>query len=400
MNIFRKVFAALIAFLLIPSFSLAQVNLSGIADIEAKKGQQESSPSTNEVQNGNATFLLSRLQLFVDADLDENIFFTSKIEADLHRTTSLNSFRVSLASLTFANLVGGHFNIEAGKILTPFGLYPKLQLSPDNFVIGTPLAYSYYVNISKVRGYFPASARQYAGSDRGNSIIYRGGYFLGITAFGTFFHGDVRYDAAAVNDPLSTGGNDINFNKELAFMGRIAVKPFIWLTLGGSYSRGAFMDQDPINTSLVGNLEAYKQTTYGADFDLDYMYYELRGEYIYNKWRAPYIVNTSPTTYALQALDLSLQNYSFYVEGKINFPFIVGLYLAGRFEQIRFGEIVDPDNPSRIVRWDKNIQRVEAGVGYKLGRGIKLKVTYQINTTDVFPEPQDNVFAAQLSVKF
>ncbi len=392
MNIFRKVFAALIAFLLMPSFSLAQVTLGGIADIEVKKGQRDSNPFTNEVQNANATFLISRLQLFVDADIGENIFFTSKIEANLHRTTSLNSFRVSLASVTFANLIGNHFNLEAGKILTPFGLYPKLQLSPDNFVIGTPLAYFYYVKVSKVRGYFP--------SDREISIIYPGAYYLGVNLFGTFFHGDVRYDAAIVNEPLSNGGNDINFNKEFAFMGRIAVRPFMWLTVGGSYSRGAFMDQHPINASLVENLEAYKQTTYGADFDLNYLYYELRGEYIYNKWRAPYIVNTSPTTYALQALDLSLQNYSFYVEGKINFPFIVGLYLAGRFEQIRFGEIVDPDNPSRIVRWDKNIQRVEAGVGYKLGRGIKLKVTYQINTTDVFPEPQDNVFAAQLSVKF
>lgn len=393
----------------VPVWLSAQISIGGIYDFEIKKGGKDSAPGSNKVNNGNIQFNVHDLQLFLDASITPDIAFSGKIAATKRGGADATTVVLEVANVTFSNIVDQVLNISAGKILTPFGTYTRRQLSPDNPMIGTPLFFYYLTNVSPSFGYLnPTTLGIARGSYGGQlSTMYYGGYYTGIEAFGSFADGLFLYDGALMNSPLSAINAGINLDKQVAFHGRVAVHPAIWGTAGVSYATGSFLESGTVN-QYVEPIDEYAQRTIGLDLNLNYLYYELNAEYIINEFRSPYVIYnlTPPPSYisGLTGGDLKLSSREILIDLKIDAPFYPGLYVAGRYNAVLFGSIIDPYISSttfgKSIPWDHDVHRFEITFGFKPARGVLLKAGYQWTDVDVSPRPDLNVLGGQLSLSF
>lgn len=396
-------------FLAFPVWMSAQVVISGIYDFEIKKGGKNSAPESNKVNNGNVQFNVHGLQLFLDANVAPDISLSAKIAATKKAGADATAVILEVANVTFSNIVEHVLNFSAGKILTPFGTYTRRQLSPDNPVIGTPLFFYYLTNVSPSFGYLDSATLPIAQASYGGrlSAIYYGGYYTGVEAFGSIADDFFFYDLALMNAPLSSANSGVNLDDQLGLHGRVSIHPAIWGTVGVSYATGSFLESGPLNASL-GSIGSYGQHTVGVDLNLNYLYYELNAEYIINEFRSPYIVyNTSPPPFYVSGLvgqKLNLSSKEILIDLKIDAPFYPGLYLAGRYNAVTFATITDPHTTSSTfgsaIPWDHDVQRFEVALGYKVARGVLIKLGYQWTKVDITPRPKLDVIGSQISVSF
>lgn len=389
---------SLFLYLLLPTAAFAQLSINGILSVEAKKAGRDSHVLSNGVFNANGSIYVNSLSLFFENQIEENIFVAAYIQSDLGLSSRLQPFRIYRASVFFLDIWSEGLNVEAGRILSPFGKYLQNQLPVDHPLINNPLLFQYHANVSRLHGYFrdPKSSRPE--NNAGLSIIYPGGYYSGVRLFGIFADGLFEYSAAVTTTPLSSNWGEVDLNKKPAFSGRAAHKPFPFLEYGVSYARGAYMDISPVNT--MTDAGKYIQETAGADITLSYLYYSLTAEHIYNSWNAPAIRNVGGVN-TLVADDLTLENTFTSAEIKIESPALPAWYLAARYEMLRFNEINDPDFAGNTIRWDENISRWEAGIGYKIGPRVKLKVSYSgMSNDDRITDPEDDIIALQLNAEF
>jgi hypothetical protein len=293
----------LILFVVCCSFSVsAQIRWWGIYDFEVRKGGAGSRADLNGQPNGYVQLNVGQFQLFMEGELNKSISVTTMLSNTPPKSFELKGLEMHLAYVTFSNLLGNALSISAGKILTPFGRFSKRQLATDNPLIGQPCFYSYQLNVSPVLGYLDSAGRANSAAQYGDRLtsMYTGGYYVGVEAFGSLLDDLVDYDLAAMNSPLSSSVGDYNLDKDLAFHGRVALHPAIWGTVGASYAEGSFLQPVWTNQyfdSKFAPLTSFKQSSYGLDLQLSYLYYELNAEYIFNRFKSPYIILVWDYTY-------------------------------------------------------------------------------------------------------
>lgn len=378
----------------------SQILWNGIYSFEMKKGGEESSELTNDIRNGNFTIYPGKLQLFIDAEIErDKIYFNSKIEANTIKSLKVSPLTIYQLSISFINLFNTDFNIEAGKILTPFGKFPKMQHAQDNPFLSFPLSHRYYIPLSRINGFndlrsLPARIANV--NDPGLQIVYHGTYFTGVKVFGSLINNNILYDFAVTNSAISNYWSDLELNKQPTYTGRIAIQPEPWISVGASFSTGAFMDETTANTSL--DVNKYKQTALGADLNINYLYYDLNFEYINNKWNAPYFQPGMSGSLVLVKDELDFKVNSLFTSLKVDIPFIVGSYLAVKYEMMNFNEIDFGNNIN--TKWYADLNSYEIAAGYKLSPRTLLKLSYQNNKKDIPVDPKDDVFGMQISVEF
>jgi hypothetical protein len=269
--------------------------------------------------------------------------------------------------------------------------------------------------VSPITGYLDPSEVPLAQSSYGGrlSTIYNGGYFVGVQAFGDFLDDVLEYNIAFMNSPLCSPNASVNLDNDIAFHGRLAVHPAIWGTIGLSYCAGSFIDHDPWNDFYSspgwGGTEQFKQSAVGLDLTLSYLFYEINAEFISNNFRSPYIVyNASYTppwwTGLTNTRSLDLSSNEVLVDVKIEAPFYPGLFVAGRYNTLSFGSIVDPWQGSatfgKSIPWDRDVAKYAVGIGYKAARRILIKLGYERTVVEATPASDLDVIASQLSVSF
>jgi hypothetical protein len=138
-----------------------------------------------------------------------------------------------------------------------------------------------------------------------------------------------------------------------------------------------------------------------------YLYYELNAEYIFNRFKSPYIVLEGDYTYTNgipYGLSLNLESNELLVDLKLEAPFYPGLYLAMRYNKLRFSDIKDPDARSstfgRSIPWDRGANRYAIGLGYRPDHSVLIKLGFEKTDLDVNPKPDLGVIACALVVSF
>lgn len=393
-----------------PAYALSQISWSGIYDFEIKKGGNGSKLELNQVPNSYVQLNAQDFQLFIDATVDDGISLSTKIATNRQTPYDPRYLDIELAYVTFWRLAGNALNVSAGKILTPFGSFTRRQLSPDNPLIGSPLFFYYQTNVSPTSGYLDSTGILLSQSLYGGrlSTVYNGGYFVGVQAFGSFADDLLEYNVAVMNTPLSSPNTAVNLDKGVAFHGRVALHPAIWGTVGFSYCIGSFLDRSNVNNflSTSGGTEQFKQSTAGMDLNLSYLFYEINAEYIFNRFNAPFIIydytiNPPYRSGLGNRSELDLSSNELLIEIKIDAPFYPGLFIAGRYNTLSFGNIIDPSiTPGKSISWDNDVQKYAAGIGFKPARGVIIKVNYERTKINITPSPDLDVVAAQLSVSF
>lgn len=391
---------------------IAQVSFEGIVDVTAGKGGKDSRPGWNGMPNSFLGITIPQLRLFAQAQISDLVWVDAMI-ANEPIYPDKSAVSLKLAYVTVADIIPQHLNIAAGKILTPFGSYPKRQLSPDNPFIGKPLFFQLPLAVSIRRGYLDSLGIAQSYSPYGSygdrlTSIYNGAYYTGVEAYGDIISELVQYDVAVMNAPLSSPSSDINYDEELAFHGRVSVTPAIWGTFGCSYAVGSFMLPDYSNAFLdaSGGLTDFKQRTIGADARLSYLYYELNVELLWNQFEAPYVVTTSYPykNGTLNGRSMNLDGTELLIDMKVDLPWSPGIYIAGRYDMLRNAEIVNPDPASSKYRlrgvWSPNVDRFAIVAGYKIAHGTLLKIGYEDTFIDIPSEPKLEVLSAMLVVRF
>ncbi len=403
----------LVVWVLCSTPSFAQIKWWGIYDFQILKGGADSREDLNSLPNDYIQVNIHQFQLFLEADIENNITFTTSLANSPEDSPNFKGVNFQLAYVTFSDLLGDALSISAGKIVTPFGLFAKRQLATENPFIGYPLFFTYPQNVSPQTGYLDPTEVATANAQYGGRLntIYTGAYYIGAEAFGSFLDSFLQYDVALTNAPLSSTASGYNVNNNPSIQGRLSLHPAIWGTFGLSYSSGPFMTPSSVNQYFqqsYSSLNQYTQTTLGADATLSYLYYELDAEYIFNRFKSPYIITDVNNYQYVSGLPpgswLNLDSRELLVDLKIDAAFFPGLFLALRYNPLWFGNITDPNQYSatfgKNISWDNNVNRFAIGLGYKPVHSVLIKLNYQKTNISMKPQPKLDVFGLAAVVSF
>ena len=282
-------------------------------------------------------------------------------------------------------------DIQAGRIPPTFGAFARREYGAGNPLIGYPLAYQYLTAVrpdavpSSAEDVLRMRARGWRPSYPIGSLDIATGMPL-ITAFRWDTGAQVRIGPPSLNASVAvTNGTtsdprtvDNNGGKQIA--GRLEWRPSPALTLGGSAATGAYVaDAALASATLMSGTAHSTQQALGLDAEISRDHWMVAGEFIWNRWQVPTIVQTLDAT-------------SGFVEGR--YKLSPGFFVASRIDYLGFNELTSPLLGTRT--WDAPVTRLESGAGYYIRRNLLAKGTYQYNWRDGGLVRTRGLFAAQL----
>ncbi len=299
------------------------------------------------------------------------------------------------AYATFHPSPGRDLNLEIGLIPWPIGDWAPRANSDKNPLIGIPTMYHYHTSL--VQGVVvPSTDALIAAAGQGSyGVSYAGWPGMPIIYdqwwdFGAAFLGSARpfeFAVGFVNGSPGFPNPGVDHTPGKSVMGRLGLAPMPSLRFGVSGSYGPYLD-DGVEGSLSPGQKVgdFNQVLAMADVELSTGHAEFHAEGFSNMWETPTVG------------DLGVKGG--YAELKYALP--AGFYVAGRYDVMRFDDVVD--STGTALSWDADVDRLEVGAGYRVTKGVIAKVTYQRNELQP-PDPALeaevlDVFGGQLSVAF
>lgn len=369
----------------VSSPAYAQIDLGAGIDVEHRVGGADSRFLTNEIASASQKphFALHQVNLFAFSDIGEAFFFEGRLQIDDFGDEGLNPPRVGLAYLGWEPQ-NQSVSVSVGRLVNPFGLYPKQVLAFQHDFVTAPLLYGYGINVTQTLGYWPpaqAASATYTAWNTGLSTLYRGGYVTGAELSWTLLENTLVWDIAVVNT-APTSRTERTGSGTIAGITRVEIHPAVFWTQGLSVSHGSFMEVHPENAPLREEraLRRFRQTLVGTDFRTGYGFFGLEGEVIYTIWSVPgfrdgnFVMDEDgePVRYRLTQVGGHL-------DAKVEPPVLPGSYLALRGERLHFPAADDPlGGPS--IEWDEDVTRLSVVVGYKLHPRILAKASFTEQT--------------------
>lgn len=370
---------AIVLFIPTPAFS--QVTVGGLMDLEFRMSGSDSKPYINGSPSTKPSIYVPNIRLFFDAPISENWSVLAVVQSDHYGSNTLNAPFFSLLQAQWFPFDDSDFTMNIGRIVIPVGLTSERFLSNENPLRHLPMNMEWTQRVDKKAGLL-TGPRNYATAP-GLAFIYNRMYTQGISVQGDITDFAEYHLAAALAAP--SGFNESGEYDMPAIMGRVVVKPAVWMRLGGSFGHGGYMRKDAMNAPLSDDDRAsLKQTILGVDASVDYRYVRLSYEYLDTRWDVATI--TLPGSFVTSDY---LAN-SHMVEMKADAPFHPGAYVALRYERMMVDSPVFNASP---------LQRLEVGIGKKISRSIIAKATFA-KGWDEGSDLEDNVFGVQLSVGF
>jgi hypothetical protein len=390
----------------------AQISISGLADFELRQAGEDSSPYVNQTPGENLSIYTPNLRLFISGNISDQWFINSALQADYYDGKELSDPFFSLLNINWTPDLNSNLLVTAGRFITPYGSYSNKFISSENPFVHLPMSHSSGLPVSATFGHLGDGisnpediSRLYGEDEKGTTMVYSRMYSQGIRF--SYAFGESKWleiNAAATLAPVSTH-LDYGQYSSPAKVARITLQPVIWAKLGLSVSNGTFLQENAANDSLlIYDITSYKQKSKGADLTLNYRYYTLMLEWNNSFWKAPFYDPQTSDSDSPQTGLAETDHYS--AEFVYDLPFLVGAYIATRYEHISNGEIeiYEKDNSDNRINqifrdWTYSRTRIEFVTGYKLQRNITLKGSYLISDDDG-PKLDDNVISIQLSVLF
>ena len=345
----------------------------------------------NVLTFGDSPFDAYGARLFADARPTDRLqVFTQLVLRDA------SGLYIEGAYALYTPIADRDLHLMAGKIPWPIGTWAPRAYSNKNPLIGTPLMYQYHSTLLWFD--FPSDADQllslagqgqygagygYLGP-RGMPVVDDSYWDVGAVATGSARPLEFAFGATAGTPGWADTGLDENTGKTL--LGRLGLVPAPYLRAGVSAAYGPYLAEvlnERLPASKTGN--DYHQVLVMSDLQIDVARATLIAEAFVNSWETPTVGD--------------LDVHGGYVEGKLTVA--AGLYAAARWDALRFGDVTDSGGNAHT--WDRDVDRLELGAGYRLDRGTLVKAVWQRHTArarDAAPEHHDDLFGAQLSVSF
>lgn len=367
-------------FVLFSQNGFSQLQINGSVDFEISKAGDESRFITNGIPSKYKEFNLGITQLnaFLFAPISDEFFFEARVQLDTWGGGKINPPRIALANITWAN-PDNDYLFRIGRFISPFGFYAKRQISTERVFINHPLGYTYFTNISDIRGYWPQAGNntneEYQVGDVGLPTLYFGGYTSGIGGTWEIKKDKLFLDAAITNGtPITISERSTLPN--IAGITRLEIIPSIYWSQGISFSYGSFLQADAINESIRddNNFQKYTQLLIGTDTKVAFTYFEIIGEAIYSSWNVPSYNGSSFEENNGSLVGYQLSNISGNIDIKYEPPSFTGGFVAVRAEGLYFIESTNRNGDT--LKWDDDVSRITGVIGYKLTRNILTKASF------------------------
>lgn len=247
--------------------------------------------------------------------------------------------------------------LEAGKIVTPLGNFPRRRLSTTNPLIGSPDGYDVAYPIGLQVG----------------GQVSRFDYHLAFVDLPLVNEKYVPEPGSAPRPAVALG-----------------VTPVIGLRLGGYATRGPYLnrDLDPFLPAGAGWTD-FEQRVLGADLQFSRGYFELNGDF-------------ERSAYDVPAQARAVRGTTYFIEPK--YTWTPRVFTALRLERNLYAYI-KPLGPGAWLASAVDFFDVEAAVGYRIDPRAVLKVAYRRDRWNVDDSlksffPNGYSIAVQLSYSF
>ena len=369
----------------------AEYRVHGLLDLVGA-GRNEAS-EYNVLTRGDAPFDAYGLRIFADAQVSPRLqIFSQFVLRD-----ATNPY-VDGAYLLFTPASARDLHVLAGKVPWPIGTYAPRTYSNRNPLIGAPLMYQYHTTLlwyeipPSADALLATSGSGEFGVDyfgypegRGMPLVDDSYWDIGVTISGSQRPLEYALGLSAGTPGWASTSMDENSGKSV--LGRIGLAPWPGVRFGVSGAYGPYLVYGLNSTLPPGrSVEDYHQTLGMADLELLVDHLEVRAEAARNVWQTPTVG------------DLEVRGG--YLE--LKYALSSGLFLAGRWDALSFGEIADASGAKHP--WDSNVSRIEAGVGYRFDRNALAKVVYQGTNLEtegaVKTLRRPSMVAAQVSIAF
>ena len=263
-------------------------------------------------------------------------------------------------------------DFQIGRIPPVFGAFARRRYNLDNPLIGSPLAYQYPTTIradaapeilEQVLAFRGHNVK--ASYPIGNPSVMAGLPLVNPLKWDTGIQARLGRDPWQLAVAVTQGTianprvRDDNSGKQLA--GRFGWRPAFGWTLGTSFARGEYV-ADEVHAAVDAELDAGRQTSWGIDTEYSVGHVVLRAEAIWSRFEMPTLDSGA------------LGAFGGLIEAR--YKLSPGLYLAARMDHMRHDRV---EATGGAIRWEAQITRIEAGIGYYLHRHVLAKASFQYN---------------------
>ena len=268
-------------------------------------------------------------------------------------------------------------DLQAGRIPTVFGAFPRRAYASDNVLIGYPLAYQYLTSLRPDA--LPADADELlrmrgrgwlSNFTVGNTAPAAGVPLVNVLQWDTGVQAHAATERLDVSAAVTIGTlanplvRDDNHGAQVS--GRLAIRPRTGLVAGVSASRGPFLATSTRLAARAPMSAPSDQTAWGGDAEYSAGHALLRAEAVMTTWRVPVQTSQGPT--------LSLSATGVFVEARYRFH--PRFQAATRLDRLTFGTI---QGQTRRDTWDAPVTRLEIGGDYALQRNARVRLSFQHN---------------------
>jgi hypothetical protein len=276
------------------------------------------------------------------------------------------------------------FDVQVGRIPPVVGLFAREPYGRDNLLIGAPLAYQYLLALRpdalpasaddlirmRGRGWEPSFPIGSSALAPGIPIVSAFRWDTGAEAHWHAGRADLAGAVTRGSASVPAVGRDVNGGE--TWSGRVAVTGPAGFTVGVSGARGPWIESSTLSLLPTSLQAPDTQTLVGADVEVGWGRWLVRGEELRAVFDMPLLDATHPAT--------RLAAWSGYLEARYRVH--PRWDIAGRVEQLDFSTIQGTLDGGLPTTWDAPVERVSADVGYRVERQLEIRGEWQMNWRD------------------
>jgi hypothetical protein len=363
-------------------------DLSGLLDLEGYYIDQR---PPGLIGGDDEEFINPRLSLFLDTRLGDHFYslLQARFDRGFDPRASVRDARADEYLLRYTPFDDARLNVQVGKFATVFGNWVPRHDSWQNPFLNAPLPYEHATVLSDqvtpaagvvlARRATPANKRTWL------PVIWGPSYASGASVFGTVFKLDYALEvknAALSSRPYVWDGATTGWERP-SVTGRLGHRPNAAWNLGASFSYGPYlMPAARATLPPSRSLGDFNQITVGQDVSFAWRHWQVWGEAIASRFAAPFLGDADTIAYFLEA----------------KYKITPRFFAAARWNQQLFDKV--PNGVGGLERWDRDIWRIEAALGYRFTRHLQAKLQYGYSHQKGSFQQGEQVVAGQVTLKF